>query len=398
MSNIKTKKQLISVFIFLIILVNSYAQRPPEINSPEIHADNRVMLKLYAPGATDVELTGSWLSNPFAGDKMTRNENGVWTYTTEPLGDDMYMYSFMVHGVRTADPANIKLARDGSRYSNYFIVKGEHSEYYGIKDVSHGTLAKVWFDSPVLSMKRRMYVYTPAGYEKGQDKYPVLYLLHGVGGDEDAWTSIGAAINIMDNLIADGKIKPMILVMPNGNYNQFVSPNEIPPLQPNFMAAYDQNAGKFEESLIKDIIPFIDSNYRTLADRENRAVAGLSMGGGQAVYTALTHVDKFAWIGSFSGAFVVWPDVRPAPGVNDIDLDAVENTVFPKLDSSINSEMKLIYLAIGTEDPLIEPQRKFKNWLNDQNIQFSDIETEGYSHVWTLWRWNLIEFTSRLFK
>jgi len=250
MSNINPKKQLFSLFIFSIILVNSYAQRPPVITSPNILPDNCVTLSLYAPMATDVELTGSWLSNPFAGEKMARNENGVWTYTTEPLGDDMYMYSFMVHGVRTADPANIKLARDGLRYSNYFIVKGEHSEYYGMKDVSHGTLAKVWFDSPVLSMKRRMYVYTPAGYEKGQDKYPVLYLLHGVGGDEDAWASIGAAVNIMDNLIAGGKIKPMILVMPNGNYNQFVSPDEIPPLQPNFMAAFEENAGKFEESLV----------------------------------------------------------------------------------------------------------------------------------------------------
>ncbi len=171
---------------------------------------------------------------------------------------------------------------------------------------------------------------------------------------------MGAAVHIMDNLIAEGRAKPMIVVMPNGNYNQSASPSEIPPPEGNFMEGLDENAGRFEESLVKDIIPCIDSQYRTVPDRENRAVAGLSMGGGQAMYAALTHIDQFAWAGSFSGAFVIWPGVRPAPGVNDIDLEAVENEIFPDLDASVNERMNLIYVAIGTEDPLIAPQRSFK--------------------------------------
>ncbi len=308
------------------------------------------------------------------------------------------LYTFKVNGVTTLDPNNIKVGRDGTRYSSYFVIEGKSTESFVMNDVPHGTVSKIWYDSPEFNMQRRMYVYTPAGYEQSTGKYPVLYLLHGTGGDEDAWNSIGLAVNIMDNLIAEGKAKPMIVVMTNGNYNQNVSPSENPPFNENFRVNYDENAGRFEKSLVEDIIPFIDSNYRTYTNRENRAVAGLSMGGGQATYAGFTYNDKFAWIGSFSGAFVVWPNVRPAPGVNDINMDAVENIVFPNLDASINPKMKLIYLAIGTEDPLIEPQRKFKNWLKEKDIQFKDIETPGYAHVWPLWRFNLIEFSSLLFK
>jgi len=389
------------LFVFCLGLLPFFAgaqfQRGPLIVSPEIHPDKTVSFKLNAPDASSVNIVGNWMENPFSGQNMSRNEEGIWSFTTRPLKEDFYQYSFRVNGVTAIDPANVKVCRDGSRYTNYFILPGDLSENYKMNEVPHGTLSKIWYDSPVLGMKRRMYVYTPPGYEAGKDKYPVLYLLHGMGGDEDAWTSVGVAENIMDNIIAKGLALPMIVVMPNGNYNQSVSQNNQPP-KSNFMAAYDENAGKFEESLVKDIIPFIDSNYRTYSNSENRAVAGLSMGGGQAVYAGLKNVDKFDWIGSFSGAFVIWPNVRPAPGVNDLDMDAVENIVYPGLDASVNSKLELLYLAIGTEDPLIEPQRKFKNWLTENDIQFENIETPDYAHVWSLWRMNLIEFASQLFK
>jgi len=397
------KNQSLTQKIVLLILSVQFvctvsAQQSPRITSPKILPDNRVEFSIYAPVATDVKIVGGWMSNPFTGEDMNKSDEGVWTYTTAPLKEDMYSYTFKVNGVTTIDQNNIKVVRDGTRYSNYFVIEGENTEAFVMKNVPHGTVSKVWYDSPVLGMQRRMYVYTPAGYELSTDKYPVLYLLHGAGGDEDAWTSMGVAVNIMDNLVSEGRAKPMIVVMTNGNYNQSVSPDENPDPAVNFRAGYDENAGRFEESLIEDIIPFMDGNYRTFTDRGNRAVAGLSLGGGQATYAGLTNMDKFAWIGSFSGAFVVWPGVRPAPGVNDISLNAVENSIFPHLDSSINSQMKLIYLAIGTEDPLIEPQRKFKNWLKGKNIRFMDVETPGYAHVWTLWRFNLIEFSSLLFK
>ncbi len=401
MKNFKPTKTILSIVCSLLFISSTFAQgmmQRPQITSPDIADNNNVIFNLYAPNASEVTLSGGWMSG-FGGEQMTKTEEGVWTYTSEALAADMYQYTFSVDGVTTLDPSNIQVSRDGSRYTNYFVINGEYSQYYSMKDVPHGTLSKVWYESPSLDMdQRRMYVYTPAGYEGGTDDYPVLYLFHGTGGDEDAWTSVGMVVNIMDNVIAEGKVEPMIVVMANGNYNQKVAPDKATPSPANFMSAYDENAGRFEESVIKDIIPFIDSNYRTYTDRENRAIAGLSMGGGQSTYTGFTNPDKFAWIGSFSGAFVVWPGVRPGPGVNDLDMDKLENDVFPNLDSSINSKMKLVFLGIGTEDPLIDPQRKFKNWLRENNIQFVDAETEGYSHVWALWRIDLIKFTSQLFK
>ncbi|WP_297094507.1 esterase family protein [uncultured Draconibacterium sp.] len=395
----KLKFSILSLICFALfpVIASAQFQRGPVIISPEILPNNTVTFKINAPEATSVKLVGNWMANPFAGESMTKDADGIWSITTDPLKQDFYQYSFQVNGVTAIDPSNVKVCRDGSRFTNYFVLPGDQSNLYKVQDVPHGTVSKVWYDSPTLGMKRRMFVYTPAGYEGSNEKYPVLYLLHGMGGDEDAWSSVGAAENIMDNIIAKGLTKPMIVVMPNGNYNQSAAQNILSP-KTNFMASYDENAGKFEESLVKDIIPFIDGNYRTYTDSKNRAIAGLSMGGGQATYAGLTNVDKFDYIGSFSGAFVIWPNVRPAPGVNDLNMEAVENIVFPGLDSGVNSKMKLMYLAIGTEDPLIDPQRKFKDWLDEKNIQFENIETPGYAHVWSLWRMNLVEFGSQLFR
>ena len=363
--------------LLVLVLVAVTSQAQPSIISPEIFQKNRVSFRLNAPKSSEVKIVGDWMKNQSAGEDMVKNDSGIWEFTTDPLKEDLYMYTFIVDGVTAIDPNNIHVIRDGKRYRNTVIVPGNQSNLFKMSDVPHGTLSKVWYDSSTLEMKRRMFVYTPAGYEQSADKYPVMYLFHGVGGDENDWTTIGVAVNIFDNMIAQGKAKPMILVMTNGNYNQSVSPDDNPPIQDDFMAYYDDNAGKFEESVVKDVIPFIEDNYRTYTDREHRAIAGLSMGGGQATYTGLNNIDKFAWIGSFSGAFVVWPNVRPAPGINDLDMDAVENIVFPGLDASVNSQLKLLYLAIGTEDPLLDPQRKFKVWLDKKGIQFTNIETEG---------------------
>ncbi len=395
-----------SLKIFLLVLVSlglcpqfSVAQslNTPNSASPEISTDSKVTFKLAAPEATAVKVLGNWMNNSFLGENMVKDDLGIWSLTTDRLKEDLYQYTFHVNGVTTIDPGNVKVCRDGSRYTNYFIIPGDQSNLYNMNDVPHGTISKIWYNSPVFGMQRRMYVYTPPGYEGNTKKYPVLYLLHGMGGDEDAWSSVGAAENILDNIIAKGLAKPMIVVMPNGNYNQSVSQNKQA-VQTNFMEHFDEMAGKFEESIVKDIIPFIDINYRTYTNAQNRAIAGLSMGGGQATYAGLNNIEKFKWIGSFSGAFVVWPNVRPAPGVNDLNMDAVENSVFPDLDASVNGKLELLYLAIGSEDPLLEPQNKFKNWLKDNDIHFENIETQGYAHVWSLWRMNLIEFASQLFK
>lgn len=372
--------------------------RAPVVISPEIMPDNSVTFRLYAPEATKVSLSGDWMENRMEGEDMVKSDDDIWTITEGPLPEEMYGYTFVVNGIQAIDPNNPLVMRDGSRYSNYFFISGPHSDLYQINDVPHGTLSKVWYDSPSLDLKRRLFVYTPAGYEGSTESYPVLYLLHGMGGDEDAWTSMGRAFCILDNLIAQGKAKPMIVVMPNGNANQKASQNDVPLKNDDFRANFDSYAGKFERSVVEDIVPFIDNNYRTITDQEQRAIAGLSLGGGNAVYIGLTNVDKFAWIGSFSGAFVVFPGVRPAPGVNDLDMDKLRNVVFPELNSDVNSQLELVYLAIGTEDPLFDVQRKFKDWLRDIDVNFVDIETKGYAHVWNLWRINMIDFIPQLFK
>lgn len=395
-----------TVFFFILCFAAGVAlqaqpapsgSRPATV-SPEILPGNKVAFRLNAPDAGEVFLSGDWMSNQAAGENMIRDASGTWTLTTPQLKEDFYTYVFIVNGIRTLDPNNPQVVRDGSRYANYVIIPGSRSDLYKINDVPHGTLSKVWYNSPSLALKRRMYVYTPPDYEGSNNRYPVLYLFHGMGGDEDAWAAMGRAVELMDNLIAQGKVKPMIVVMTNGNANQSASQNDLRLVNDDFRANYDSYAGKFELSVVKDVVPFIDSNYRTYSDRDHRAIAGLSLGGGHAVYTGLTNVDQFAWIGSFSGAFVVFPNVRPAPGVNDIDLDALRTKVFPTLDDSVNDRLELLYLAIGTEDPLFEVQRKFKNWLRENNIEFVDVETEGYAHVWSLWRINLADFTSLLFQ
>jgi enterochelin esterase family protein len=245
-----------------------------------------------------------------------------------------------------------------------------------------------------------MFVYTPYGYETGTAKYPVLYLLHGAGGDEDAWSTMGRACQIMDNLIEKKLAVPMIVVMTNGNANQTASQNDVPIVRSQGQGQGNaiSTAGKFEESIVKDVVPYIDKNYRTYTDRGHRAITGLSMGGAHATLAGLGNIDKFAWIGSFSGAFILWPNARDPKGGQNLNLDAIGKQVFLKLNSSANSKLKLLYISCGNDDFLFQANRQFKGWLKEKNIRFVDVETPGYAHVWSYWRISLMDFTSRLFK
>lgn len=401
--NLKTISFRLAGICLLIFVSILAAQAQPRfgrrtvIISPEISPDNSVTLRLFLPDASNITVSGDFISGPDGGN-MVKNDTGLWTLTTEPLEEELYSYTFNVDGIRTIDPNNILIIRDGTRYSSYFIIPGERSDLYKVNDVPHGTLAKVWYDSPTLEMKRRLYVYTPPGYEGGTENYPVLYLLHGAGGDEDAWTTMGSAVNIMDNIIAQGKAEPMIVVMTNGNAGQAAAPDVVPEARGQGMGGFGGNAGKFEESLVKDVVPFIDNNYRTYADRENRAITGLSMGGAHATYAGLRNIDKFAWVGTFSGAFVLWPNVRPEPGVEGLNIDVVEKQIFPNLNAADNSRLNLLYISCGTEDFLFEVNRQFKEWLKENDIEFIDVETPGYAHQWSYWRISLIDYAGRLFK
>jgi enterochelin esterase-like enzyme len=262
---------------------------PPPITSPEVLPDGRVTFRLLAPEATSVSVSGDW---PGGIDRtttpMAKDGEGVWSATVGPLKPEFWIYTFTVNGVTTLDPRNVNTRRNTSRIENTLLVPGAESADYTVNGVPHGTVSLQWYASPTVGATRRAYVYTPPGYESGTERYPVLYLLHGGSGDEDAWSSCGRASQILDNLIAQGRAKPMIVVMPNGNTTRIAAPDLVP--APPALPA-NQDPGRFPrfpESLVKDLIPFIDKTYRTRSDRESRAVAGLSVGGAQTLYAALT--------------------------------------------------------------------------------------------------------------
>jgi enterochelin esterase-like enzyme len=270
------------------------------VRSPEIASDGKVTFRLSAPNAASVlvrNTTGGFADWP-AGNEvtMTKGENGIWLATIGPLKPEYYVYVFVVDGVQTLDPQNVFHVRDGARYGNSLRIPGDLTNNYAVNDVPHGTLSLVWYPSPALKLTRRLYVYTPPGYETGKARYPVFYLLHGGGGDEDAWTTLGRAPEIMDNLIAQGKAKPMIVVMTNENSNQIAAPDFVAAPQggrgagaPTTGAAQPGNPMQgsamlnFPKSIVTDLIPFIDKAYRTMPGRESRAIAGLSMGGGMTL-------------------------------------------------------------------------------------------------------------------
>jgi len=390
--------------------------------SPEILPDRRVTLRLAAPNATAVKAvntSGGYLDWPQGNSvEMTKDDQGVWSATIGPLKPEYYIYVFNVDGVTALDPRNVFVARDGMRYGSALRLRGDATANYDVNDVPHGTVSLVWCPAPSLNLTRRMYVYTPPGYETGSARYPVLYLLHGGGGDEDAWTNLGRAPEILDNLIAQGKAQPMIVVMTNGNARQRASQDFIapPPGQPGPGQAANPAAGissiilKFPQSLVADVIPFVDKVYRTKADRENRAVAGLSMGGAQALYAAFNNLDKFAWVAGFSGGYPLLPGIAvpidpPADAAKlrgpditrSIDRDKFAQ-LLPQLNADANSKLRLFYLAIGTEDGLITTHGVVKQMLASKGVNAMIRELPGYAHEWSFWRVSLADLASKLFQ
>jgi len=385
------------------------------VRSPEITPDGKVTFRLSAPDAGSVlvrNTTGGFADWPGGNEvTMTKGDNGVWSATIGPLKPEYYIYVFVVDGVQALDPQNLFHMRDGTRYGNSLRIPGDLTNNYAVNDVPHGTLSLVWYPSPALKLTRRLYVYTPPGYETGTARYPVFYLLHGGGGDEDAWTNLGRAPEIMDNLIAQGKAKPMIVVMTNENSNQIAAPD--------FVAAPPGGAAggmrgtamlEFPKSMITDLIPFIDKAYRTLSGREHRAIAGLSMGGGMTLLAAFNNLDKFAWLGTFSAGLPPMPGVavaiEPPPNAANLRGPDVSNTIdkqkladlLPQLDASANARLRLFYVGIGAEDGLITAHTAFKELLKEKGVKATIVERHGYGHEWPFWRISLVDFAPRLFQ
>jgi len=367
---------------------------PARIVSPEILPDNRVTFRIYSKDAQKVTIAGEWQSGSNAIENLVRNDTGLFSLTVGPLKPELYGYTFSVDGVNGIDPNNVQVRRDGVRYQSFFIIPGPESDLYFHKNgVPHGTVTKVWYKSDVIGFDRRVYVYTPAGYEGGTQKYPVFYLLHGAGGDEDAWTNMGRTAQIMDNLIAQGKALPMIVVMTNGNANQAGAQNEVPPVPvqgDQGMAAYQRMAGKFEEHLVKDVVPFIEKNFRTLTGKDNRAIAGLSMGGAHTQTITNNNPGAFSYIGVFSMGIMNMGGQNQDPA----KIEAERNT---KLTALKNSGYKLYWIACGKDDFVYKGVVTLRETLDKLNFKYIYRESTG-GHTWANWRIYLSEFAPMLFK
>ena len=358
-----------------------------KIVSPEIHENNTVTFRLRAPKAVKVQVTGDFLTQGSA--DLVENKNGVWEYTTPaPLAPELYGYTFLVDGLKINDPSNVYMIRDVNTITNVFIIGGERADLYKVNDVPHGTVSKVWYDSPSLGMDRRLTVYTPAGYETSGKRYPVFYLLHGMGGDENAWSELGRATQILDNLIAQGKAEPMILVMTNGNAALEAAPGESSlgwEAQPSFQLPKTME-GSFETHF-PEVVKFVDKHYRTKSGKKNRAIAGLSMGGFHSLHISKQYPDMFDYVGLFSAAIF--------PGKN------VESPVYENMEGKLAMQFAkrpaLYWIAIGKTDFLYKANEEYRKLLDAKGYPYEYFENED-GHIWRNWRIYLSEFAPKLFK
>ena len=354
--------------------------------------------KSIAPNAKEVKVTGDFLpaqriQTPFGeadspGTAHLELKDNVWEYTTpEPLSPELYNYTFLVDGLKITDPSNVYQIRDVASVTNLLLIDGNRASYYKVNDVPHGTVRKMWYESRTLGMNRRITVYTPAGYEDSDENYPVLYLLHGMGGDENAWSELGRATQILDNMIAEGKVAPMIVVMPNGNAALQAAPGEsylgftIPTMQlPKTME------GSFETHF-PELVDFVDSHFRTVKEKKGRAIAGLSMGGFHAMQISKEYPDMFEYVGLFSAA--IMPDKHVKSPIYD-NLEA-------KIRRQFEAKPTLYWIAIGKDDFLYEANKEYRKILDEKGYDYKYYETpEG--HIWKNWRIYLTEFLPQLFK
>ena len=402
-------KKLFIVIAALAVGFTAQAQQAlyggPSVESPVINENGTVTFRFQAPKAVKVEVTGDFLPTQkieveFNGNKMTydapgvgelkEGRGGVWEYTTPfVVAPDMYNYTFRVDGVSQIDPHNMWVNRDVASLTSVLLVPaaGERSDLYAIHDVPHGTVSKVWYHSATAGFDRRLTVYTPAGYETSKAKYPVLYVLHGIGGDEDAWVTQGRATQILDNLIARGEAKPMIVVFTNGNISCEAAPLENAQGYVNPTMSLPQTMeGTFEKSF-PEIVKFIDTRYRTIAKKQSRAVCGLSMGGFHTLNLSINYPDMFNYSGMFSAAI----------GVSDPSVSPMYQDFDGKLAKYFAKKPALLWIGCGNTDFLFNANKEFMSKLDKNGFKYTFMETEG-GHIWKNWRIYLTEFVPLIFK
>jgi enterochelin esterase family protein len=364
--------------------------RPPTPNdtlvSPEVLPDRRVVFRIYAPGAERVTVTGDWLDAP-GPHALVKDGTGVWATTVGPLAPDFYSYSYFVDEVRTADPRNPVIKQGIVFVENMFSVPGEAAAFQANASVPHGEIRQAWYQSSTLGMQRRLHVYTPPGYDGTSGKVPVLYLLHGGGDDDSGWSTIGRAGFILDNLIASKQAVPMVIVMPNGSLPRPAHlPASVPgaPPDPKVMALMQQ---RFEHELMKDVVPFVEGRYRVRTDREGRAIAGLSMGGGHTTRVITQHPDAFSYVGIWSMG------IRP-DGVAEFESTAEG---FLSKAEEVNRGIRDFRVAVGEKDFALPWTKTLSEVLNRHGIRH-DLHISGGGHTWLNWRVYLRDFATRLFK
>ena len=374
----------------LILSCCLHAQNNRRILSPEILPDNSVVFRIKAPNASSVAVIGTFAID-FKPVSMVKNDSGIYETKIGPLPSDMYEYRFILDSSMMLDPNNNAVTRDGSIVENRLLVPGKLADLIAAQNVPHGNVTAVWYSSPTLGTERRMYVYTPPGYEKGKDKYPVLYLLHGGGGDEEGWISRGRANYIIDNLVASKEAVPMIVVITNGNPDAVAAPLDKP-LNTNtkeLPGIGSMASGRFEESFVKDVVPYIEKNYRVIADADHRALSGFSMGGYQTQNITNSNPGMFNYIGVMSmGLFSSF-------GNNNTNYDKDKHVA--QLKALMASKPKLYWIGIGKDDFLYATVTKLRSLYDEIGLKYIYRESEG-NHTWNVWRLYLTELAPKFFK
>ena len=393
-------KRMMIFAAFGLMAMGSMAQQQlgqrPRVQSPVVNADGTVTFNFYDPTAQSVSVFGDF--NEISGQQLplTKQADGVWTATTAVLAPELYSYSLTVDGQRFIDPANSYVNRDISTLSNIFIVSKttqDKGHLYAVNNVPHGTLSRVWYNSPTLGQQRRMTIYLPPTYD-GKKKFPVMYLLHGHGGDETAWGDLGRTSQIMDNLIAEGKCVPMIVVMPNGNPTCNAAPGwwHEGMYTPDGNAFLQRGAKSTMEESFMDIVNYVDSHYKTIKKRSARAVTGLSMGGGHTFGIARLYPETFDYYGLQSAACRMPKDLVPNTPNSKLyeDFDGQMARLFA-------SKPKLFWIAIGKDDFLMQMNTDLRKYMDAHQYPYEYYENDG-GHIWRNWRIYLTMFAQKIFK
>lgn len=354
--------------------------QPPPVTSPELAPDRQITFRVLAPKAATVKLASSDLPGLGQGKDMAKGTNGVWEVTFGPVPPGSYRYNFNVDGVSVVDPRNSKTSE--SNENTWSLVNVAGADWQDTKDVPHGAVAQVTYWSSTLKKFRRMHVYTPPGYEAGAGKYPVFYLLHGAFDSDNSWSTVGRAGFILDNLIAAGKAKPMVVVMPAGHTGPF-------------SFGRGSMSGEFEPEFVTDIMPLVEQRYRVHADRANRAIAGLSMGGAHTLNIGVPHLGKFAYLGVYSSGIFGIVQRPGAPAPQGPSFEEKHKAILD--DAKLKEGLKLFWFATGKDDFLVETTRKTVEMFKGHKFDVIYTETDG-AHTWDKWRDYLNEFAPQLFR